>query len=344
MQKYGTELFLEICRFWASKCEFNPATGRYSIAKVMGPDEFHEKYQGAVEGGLTDNTYTNVMAGWIFSIAGNLWHELDKPSQDRITGRTGLNEAETLQWKDISSKLNLVISQDGILSQYDGYFELQELDWEYYKKKYGNIYRMDRLLKAEGKSPDEYKVAKQADTLMLFYNFDKQEVDRTIAPMQYQLPSDYIERNLHYYLGRTSHGSTLSRMVHALLANQIGDRKLSWTLYRDALTSDYQDIQGGTTAEGIHAGVMAGTVWIALSSFAGLHLKGDHLRIEPYLPDHWRQIAFSFTFRENDYQCEVTHQTVKIKAQGKYQQPVKVTLIDKEFTITSPTWLEYHYS
>ena len=30
--------------------------------KVMGPDEFHEKYQDTDEGGLKDNAYTNLMA------------------------------------------------------------------------------------------------------------------------------------------------------------------------------------------------------------------------------------------------------------------------------------------
>jgi len=46
-------------------------------------------------------------------------------------------------------------------------FDLKELNWQDYQKKYGNIQRMDRILKAEGKSPNQYKVAKQADTLML---------------------------------------------------------------------------------------------------------------------------------------------------------------------------------
>ncbi len=343
LQEYGAELFLEICRFWASKCELDAMTGRYRIRKVMGPDEFHEKYKDSEEGGITDNAYTNIMAGWIFTTAGELWRVPDDSWREHIAEKTGLNEAEIAHWQIISSKLNLVISMDGILSQYDGYFELQELDWETYKKKYGNIYRMDRLLKAEGKSPDEFKVAKQADTLMLFYNFDKQEVDRIIDRMQYQLPSDYVERNLHYYLGRTSHGSTLSRVVHALLANQIGDSNLSWKLYWDALTSDYQDIQGGTTAEGIHAGVMAGTVWIAISSFAGLNLRGDHVRLDPHMPAHWREIAFSFTFMGNDYQCVVTHQTVRIKVQPKSSQTVMVTVVDKDFTISDPEWIEYPY-
>ncbi|MBP6978382.1 MAG: beta-phosphoglucomutase family hydrolase [Bacteroidales bacterium] len=344
MQQYGAELFFAICRFWESKCKLNPLTGRYSIGKVMGPDEFHEKYPDADQGGLTDNAYTNLMVAWIFEIAHDLMNLIDEPSWKKLCEKTGLNEQEVLQWKSISGKMNLVISPDGIMSQYDGYFDLQELDWEHYKNKYGNIYRMDRLLKAEGKSPDEYKVAKQADTLMLFYNFDKQEVDRILKGMQYHLPDDYPERNLKYYLHRTSHGSTLSRVVHALLANKVGDHELSWTLYWDALTSDYQDIQGGTTAEGIHAGVMAGTVWIALSSFGGLNLKGDHVRIEPHLPGHWRVLAYSFTFRGVDYQCEVTHQTIQIKAQLSENQQVRVTLSDKDFTLTDSSSLEYPYT
>ncbi|MEZ5000530.1 MAG: hypothetical protein R2744_05470 [Bacteroidales bacterium] len=40
-----------------------------------------------------------------------------------------------------------------------------ELDWKSYREKYGDIHRLDRILKAEGKSPDRFKVAKQADFL-----------------------------------------------------------------------------------------------------------------------------------------------------------------------------------
>ena len=86
-----------------------------------------------------------------------------------------------------------------------------------------------------------------------------------LAGLGYKLPADYLQRNLEYYFGRTSHGSTLSRIVHARLASIAGNREMSWNLYSDALASDFVDIQGGTTAEGIHAGVMAGTVLIALS-------------------------------------------------------------------------------
>ena len=152
-------------------------------------------------------------------------------------------------------------------------------------------------------------LAKQADTLMTFYNLEKEEVDGILQRLDYRLPDDYIRKNLEYYLARTSHGSTLSRVVHAHLANMIWDVKLSWELYQGALTSDYQDIQGGTTGEGIHAGVMAGTVWIAVSSYGGLDLKAEMATFTPKLPEHWRKISFGFTFRGNEYECEIRTET-----------------------------------
>jgi trehalose/maltose hydrolase-like predicted phosphorylase len=105
--------------------------------------------------------------------------------------------------------------------------------------------------------------------------------------------------------------------VHAQLANITGDRDLSWSLYLDALTSDYNDIQGGTTAEGIHAGVMAGTVWVAIASYAGLDLHGEVPEFRPRLPKHWRKISFEFTFRGVEYECEITPEAIRIEADNE---------------------------
>jgi trehalose/maltose hydrolase-like predicted phosphorylase len=313
MEKYGAEMYLEICRFWADKAEFDEKTGRYSIKKVMGPDEFHEMYPGANEGGLTDNAYTNIMVSWMFRRVKGLLEKMSDPAKAALFEKIGLKEEELTRWDDIRQNLRLVISGDGIIAQYDGYFDLKELDWDYYRNKYGNIYRMDRLLKAEGKSADDYKVAKQADMLMTFYNLDKEQVDHILEEMGYTLPEDYLEKNLRYYLARTSHGSTLSRVVHAQLANIIGDKQLSWELYFDALTSDYNDIQGGTTAEGIHTGVMAGTIMIAITTFAGIDLRGDVLKITPALPERWKKMTFNLRFKGVVYQFDISDNLINIK-------------------------------
>ena len=313
MKEYGTEMFLEICRFWASKCHWNESRQRYDLTKVMGPDEFHESYPGSHEGGLNNNAYTNIMVAWAFRKAALIL---------KSYGNTGFNEFEKLDfkkeeldlWNKIAGKLFLDINPDGIIAQYEGYFDLKELDWDFYKKKYGNIYRMDRILKAEGLTPDEFKVAKQADMLMTFYNLEKSEVDSLLSGLGYKLPADYLQRNLEYYFGRTSHGSTLSRIVHARLASIAGNRKMSWQLYADALASDFVDIQGGTTAEGIHAGVMAGTIVIALSTFAGISFNKEYLAIDPCLPVAWESMRFGLTYRGTHFTITITSKQLKVVA------------------------------
>lgn len=340
MTAYGAELLFGICRFWAGKSKLNRVTGRYEIIKVMGPDEFHEKYPDSEEGGLKDNAYTNLMVAWILEKAGELLTKMDPQDKNAVMERLRLTTGEIERWNDIASRINLVISDDGILAQYDGYFDLKELDFDEYRKKYGNIYRMDRILKAEGKSTDEYKVAKQADTLMTFYNLNKPEVDHLLDRLGYKLPPDYLMKNLQYYLARTSHGSTLSRVVHALLANLTGNHQLSWELYLDALTSDYQDIQGGTTAEGIHAGVMAGTVWVAIASFAGMDIHGEYPCFNPNLPGHWRKISFSFSFRGNEYECEVMPDAIRIRIDSPEPVELPIGVKGKVLTLQTGTWNE----
>jgi trehalose/maltose hydrolase-like predicted phosphorylase len=334
LKNYGAEMFLDICRFWMDKAQLNPVTGRYSISGVMGPDEFHEQYHGSTEGGLTDNAYTNIMVVWAVDKAFEIL-ALAGDQADAVKARLSLGDRELEEWKRISQQLNIAISPEGIISQYDGYFGLKELDWNYYRQKYGNIYRLDRILKAEGKSADEFKVAKQADTLMVFYNLDESEVSLILEELGYSVNPGYLKKNLDYYLARTSHGSTLSRVVHALLANMSGDRKLSWELYQDALSSDYNDIQGGTTAEGIHLGVMAGTILIAMHAYAGLNLRGDRIRINPNLPDAWKSIAFGFVFQGNSLKMKVKAGEVEIRAISTRPGGVEVEVQGKVYSISN---------
>ena len=335
IRSYGLEMFLEIARFWASKAQYDEKTGRYSIEGVMGPDEFHEHMPGSEKGGLKDNAYTNIMVAWLF---GKVPQLIALAGEDKAR-KLGFDPKELEAWDKIRHNLKLVINDEGIIGQYDGYFGLEELDWDDYRRRYGNVYRMDRILKAEGKSPDHYKVAKQADTLMAFYNLNKEEVDELLAAMGYHLPEDYLDRNLRYYLARTSHGSTLSRVVHSRLAAMVGDMALSLELYNDALGSDYIDIQGGTTGEGIHAGVMAATVLVAINTYAGLNYRHDHIHLEPNLPDHWKQLSFGLTFKAVRFTFEIGRHQSRIMADKNSDIFVKGSRV----SLVANTWKVVEY-
>jgi len=324
LENYAAELFFEICRFWASKASFDEENGRYSIDRVMGPDEYHEKYPGASEGGVKDNAYTNILVTWAFKRGFDILEWMSDSARISLREKINLTDDELARWKDISLKLNIPLSEEGILEQYSGYFELEELDWDYYQSKYENIHRMDRILKAEGKSPDAFKVSKQADVLMTFYVLSSDDIKGILEDLGYQPPDDLLRANFYYYLNRTSHGSTLSRLVHAYLANIIGDKNLSWQLYTEALKSDFIDIQGGTTKEGIHAGVMAGTVLFSLRAYAGIDWSGEELKVNPSLPTSWRGMQFNLGFKGDRFFFEITPEKLKVKLEGKKDKIIYV--------------------
>ncbi len=116
-----------------------------------------------------------------------------------------------------------VCFHDGVISQFEGYELLEELDWEAYRRKYGDIQRLDRILEAEGDSPNRYKLTKQADVVMLFYLLSADELAGLLERLGYDYDDQLIPRNIEYYEPRTSHGSTLSRVVHSWMHAR-GDR------------------------------------------------------------------------------------------------------------------------
>lgn len=338
LAQYGAELFLEICRFWGSIAHQNPQTRRYEINKVMGPDEYHEKYPNAKTGGLRNNSYTNLMAAWVLNHAFVILEALDEQAKEQVCSKIHLNADELALWKEITERIHIPISPQGIIEQFEGYFNLEELDWEEYKQKYDDITRMDRILKAEGKTPDNYKVTKQADTLMCFYNLSSETVTGILQNAGYEVTLDMLQKNFSYYLPRTSHGSTLSRVVHSHLAQKIGNTNLGWQYFREALLSDYMDIQDGTTSEGIHAGLMASSAILAICNFAGLNLGEEFLHLVPTLPDAWRKLSFNLRFRGKRYYFIVTHQQVKIKLHDDAPQGTALYVWDHLIQIKPGEW------
>ena len=83
--------------------------------------------------------------------------------------------------------MSVVFHADGVLTQFEGYEQLREFDWEGYRDKYGNIQRLDRVLEAEGDSTDRYKVSKQADVLMLLFLLSRGELRELLARLGYEV-------------------------------------------------------------------------------------------------------------------------------------------------------------
>ena len=338
LEDYGAEMFLEICRFWASKAQFNKKTKRFDIDRIMGPDEYHEVYPNSKEGGLKNNSYTNIMIIWVFNRAPDILNLLEGSKVQNLFKKIGLKQDELSLWEKISTDLSIPISEDGVLEQFDGYFKLKEFDWKKYKAKYGKINRLDRILKAEGKNPDDYKVAKQADVLMSFYNLEEDEVKNIIGQTGYTPQENLLYKNFDYYFKRTSHGSTLSKLVHSYLAGLAGHDNLSYQLYSDALISDFQDVQGGSVKEGIHTGVMGGSVFLALKSYAGFKIKDNKIHLNPKLPATWKEMYFTLKFREYRYYFEITPQKIRTRTEKRNQMDDSLFINLQEIKLKGNSW------
>ncbi len=340
---YGAEMILEIARFWSSITAYNEELDRFEIHGVMGPDEFHDGYPDAESPGLSNNSYTNVMVVFVMNQALELPDILPRQEWDQLCDRLDIRKAEIDRWREISRKMRVVFHEDGIISQFEGYDQLQEFDWQGYIDKYGDIQRLDRILEAEGDTCNRYKASKQADTLMLFYLFGAEYLQELFHQLGYELKPEDIPRNIDYYLERTSNGSSLSYVAHSWVAVR-RDRRHSWKLFEEALKTDVEDIQGGTTQEGIHLGAMAGCVDIVQRCFTGLEARGNVLRFNPQFPEELDRVKFHLRYRGHWIELDIDTNKVQIEALESGAEPVSVQIRDAVYELKQGKSIEYTLS
>ncbi len=318
----GAPMLIEIARFFESIAAYDRASGRYEIRGVMGPDEYHDAYPDREEPGLDNNAYTNVMVVWLLCRILELLDRLPDHHRQALWETLHLSREELDRWEDISRAM-VVPHHDGIISQFQGYEDLKEFEWNAYRRKYGDIQRLDRILEAEDDTPNRYRVSKQADVLMLFYLLSADELRELLERLGYELPPQSIPRNVDYYLARTSHGSTLSRVVHSWVVAR-SDRERSWELFTQALESDVADIQGGTTPEGIHLGAMAGTVDLLQRGYTGLEIRGDVLWFNPAIPEELQALEFEIHYRSHRLQLRITPELLRLSTIPSDVAPIRV--------------------
>lgn len=340
MEAYGAEMILEIARFWGSIATFNERKQRYEICGVMGPDEYHEGYPDSPTPGLNNNAYTNLMAVWVLSRALEILELLSELGRAELRDQLRLSPEEIAHWDDVSRRM-FVPFHDGIISQFEGYEALKELDWESYRVRYGNIQRLELILEAEHDSANRYKLSKQADVLMLFYLFSAEALGELFARLGYEFDPESIPRNVAYYDARSSHGSTLSRVVHAWVLAR-SDRKQAAQYFAEALQSDVNDIQQGTTAEGIHLGAMAGTVDLIQRAVTGIEVTSDALRLNPRLPEGIDRIDMRLVYRSNALDLRLTRHTLTVRGRKKKAPSIVLEIKGERCEFTGDQTREFH--
>lgn len=337
----GAELMIEIARFFTSLVTFDPEDQRYHIEGAMGPDEYHDGYPGSVDGGgLKDNAYTNVLAAWLFRHTVEIFDELPEHHSVRVSSANNVTQAELQAWKHMAANLAVPFNENGTISQFDGYDDLQEIDWDHYRRKYGNIGRMDLILESEGDATNNYKLSKQADTLMLVYLFGQRGLQDELALLGYDVSLAKIEETINFYLERTSNGSTLSRVVTASIMSRV-DPRHSWSVYQDSLMADLDDTQGGTTQEGIHLGAMCGTLDVVQRAYAGVQVLTDCIHLEPSMPEELRSVGFEVQYKGQLLDVFIDSERIRLSARSRKANAVRVRVGEFETVLEGGETCEY---
>ncbi len=319
---FGAEMLADIARFWVSLASFDTARSRYVIRGVIGPDEFHSGYPGRDYDGIDNNAYTNVMAVWVILRAIEALERIPPYYRVALLENLGISDEDLAKWEDVSLRM-FVPFHDGVISQFEGYENLAELDWDAYRARYDNLQRLDRILEAENDSVNKYKASKQADALMLFYLLSADEIYELFDRLGYHFKPDQIPKTIDYYHERTSHGSTLSAVVHAWVMAR-GNRHQAMRYFGQALASDIVDIQRGTTAEGIHLAAMAGSIDLLQRCFTGLEIRRDRIVLGPMWPKSLGKLEFTFRYRGHRLHLGVVGRSATLSAEASDAAPVVV--------------------
>lgn len=321
----GADLIIEVARFFASLAVYDPARDRYSIDHVMGPDEFHDGYLDRPGEGVRDNVYTNVMTAWVLRRAIATVDVLRRHPGGLDWKRLDIMPGEPEEWERIARRLTVVFNDDGTLSQFDGYEDLEPIDLDAYRRRYADIGRLDLILNADDDTTNRYQVSKQPDALMLLYLFSAEELRGILADMGYDLPADAVVRTVERYSVTSTYGSTLSNVVHSWLEAR-RDRARSWGFLTQALRSDLDDIQHGTTRQGVHIAAMAGSVDLVTRCYLGLEMRGDRLWFHPLLPSEIGSVTFHLAYRDQALSVTVTQEELRIISAEGEAAPIRIVV------------------
>ena len=94
-----------------------------------------------------------------------------------------------------------------------------------------------------------------------------------------------------------------------------------------ALESDVSDVQGGTTQEGIHMGVMAGTLDLIQRGYLGTDIREGALHFDPKPVGNLDGLSFPMRFRGTPLQIGLEGDRLTVAAQAG-GPPVEVRVGD----------------
>ena len=313
----GAEILLETGRFWASRAQ-PEADGLCHIRGVIGPDEYHEH--------IDDNAFTNVMARWTIRRAIDVAALLPKRWPDcwgSLAERLKLDEAELEQWRIVADTIAIGLDVNtGLFDQFAGYFALEDIDLALYA---GRSVPMDVVLGRD--RTQQSQVVKQADVVALL----------GLLPEEFAGVSGAA--NFQYYDRRCSHGSSLSRAMHGLVAARLGSTEAALRYFLETADIDLSDTKVAIDG-GVHIAALGGIWMMAVFGFAGLSVRDDGIAIDPQLPASWLSVAFSVQWHRREVRIRITQARMLIKATLETGEPMTIFVCGEPYELRRGTPLK----
>jgi alpha,alpha-trehalose phosphorylase len=314
LAREAIDILVETARLWSDLGFWRQRDGHESfhIHGVTGPDEYT-----AV---VNDNLFTNVMAraNLRAAVRDLRWLETHDPvAYGAALRRLSLTPAEITEFSRVAGAMHV---------PYDELFGIHPQDDAFLSKELWDLPntppdKRPLLLHYHPLVIYRHQVLKQADVVLALYLQGD------------EFTPDQKRADFEYYDPLTTGDSTLSSVVQAIIAAEVGYADLAEEYFAHALFVDLADIHKNTDA-GVHVASIGG-VWTALvGGFAGMRDYLGVLSFDPRLPAAWECISFPLTVRGNRMRVQLDRRTISFTLETGDDACVEVLVQGNAVTVT----------
>lgn len=298
LYREGVDIAVETARLWATlgfwRYNEDGQPEVFHIHGVTGPDEYTTV--------VNDNLFTNVMARFNLRFAARVVREMAEAAPEAyalMAERLDLDPAEPDAWDAAAEAMHIPYSEGlGIHPQDAVFLEREVWDLESTPPEQRPL-----LLHFHPLVIYRYQVLKQADVVLALYLQGNHFTDE-------EKLADF-----EYYDPLTTGDSTLSAVVQAILAAEVGYQDLALQYFAQSIFVDLGDLHHNA-ADGVHV-ASAGGVWTALvAGFGGMRDHYGELSFDPRLPEAWPSLSYTLHWQGTELKVRITRDAMTVDAAG----------------------------
>ncbi len=304
------DIAVETARMWTTLgfWRVSDSGETFHVHGVTGPDE----YTTVVD----DNLFTNVMARFNLRFAARSLALLatERPSDyAKAIDRLQVAPEEPAEWLRVAEAMHIPYSEALGVHPQDDHF----LEHEVWDLSATPLDQRPLMLHFHPLVIYRFQVLKQTDVVLALF-------------LQGNHFSAAEKRaDFDYYDPLTTGDSTLSAVVQAIVAAEIGYQALALEYFEDGVYVDLAD-RHGNSLDGVHVASVGG-VWMALvNGFGGMRDHVGRLSFDPRLPAAWPSLTYRLEWQGSRIRVLLTQESMTLEVLSG--DPVEFTVRDEGYT------------